>query len=102
MTRTPEAGISIRREGFCRPRRIAPASRTLPSSSSNICLFTAKLLLDDLCELRDLFRSQIRRRSCLSIPRHANLAYPATAFEESAELRIRGDPGLKPAILLIA
>src|SRR5271157_2982433 len=60
MTRTPEARMTVRREGFCRPRRIAPASRTLPSNSSNICFFTAELLFDNPGELRDLLRSRIR------------------------------------------
>src|ERR1035438_7585748 len=59
---TPEEPIKARRDTFCSPRRIAPASRTLPSNSSNICFFTAELLCDNFGELRNLFRSQIRRR----------------------------------------
>src|SRR5580658_3308309 len=117
----------MRRGGFFRPRRIAPASRTLPSSSSNICFFTSKLLFDHSGELRNLFRRQIRRRVlriCVEQQKHvfsrspiiddagaaplssrsnpdANLPYSATTFDQSAELRISGDPGLKPTILLV-
>src|ERR1700733_4865091 len=60
MTRTPEDRTTTRREGFFRPRRIAPASRTLPSSSSNICFFIAEFLFDDSGKLRNLLRGQIR------------------------------------------
>src|ERR1035437_8387361 len=61
MTRTPEERITVRRDGFCWPRKMAPASRTLPSSSSNICLVTAELLFANFGELQNLFRGQIRR-----------------------------------------
>src|SRR5450759_2455397 len=53
MTRTPEGRITVRREGFCWPNKMAPASRTLPSSSSNMCLFTAELLFDNFGEPAD-------------------------------------------------
>src|ERR1039457_5330792 len=125
LTRTPEERITTRRAGFCWPRRIAPASRTLPSSSSNICLFTAELLFDDFGELRNLLRSQIRRRVLrIRVEQqdhvfsyrpivddagatafssrshgHANLAYPTTTSDESAEIWMRSDPRLKFAIL---
>jgi hypothetical protein len=127
MTRTPGERITVRREGFCWPRRIAPASRTLPSSSSNICLFTFKLLFDHLGELRNLFQGQIRRSvlrirveqqdhafsyrpivndagaTALSSRSNGNpsLAYSTTAPDESAEIRIRGDPGLKSTLFLV-
>jgi hypothetical protein len=98
MTRTPEEPITIRRDGFCWPRRIAPASRTLPNSSSNICLFTAELLFDDFGEPRNPGAAAFSSRS----HGHANLAYATTTSDESAELWMRSDPGLKFAIFLIA
>src|ERR1035441_530849 len=86
-----------------------------------------ELLFDNFGELRDLFRGQVRRyvlrirveqqdhvfphrpivydagAAALSprSNRHANLAYPTTTFDESAEVRIRREPGLKVAILLV-
>ncbi len=127
MTRTPEERITVRRDGFRRPRRIAPASRTLPSSSSNICFSTSELLFDDSGELRNLLRRQIHRRvlrvrveqqdhvflycpviddagatSLSSRPnRNSNLTYPTTTLDEGPKFRISGDPGLKSAIRLI-
>src|SRR2546425_10291403 len=61
IARIPEAPTSNRREGFLCPRRIAPPSRTLSSSSSNIFGFIPELLLDQLGELRHLLRGQICR-----------------------------------------
>src|ERR1017187_6219574 len=61
IARTPEEPMEILREGVFSPRRIAPASRTLPKSSSNISLFMTELLFDDSGELRNLLCSQIRR-----------------------------------------
>ena len=127
MTRTPEARTVIRREGFRSPRIMAPASRTLPSSSSNICFFTAELLFNNFGKLRNLFRSQIRsgvlwicveqqdhvfsyrpivddaRAAALAARSNgnANLAYPTTTSDEGAEFRMRSNPQLKSAILLI-
>jgi hypothetical protein len=85
-------------------------------------------IFDNSGELRNLFRRQIRRRvlririeqqnrvfshrpivdnPCASAPSsrsnsNANLAYSTAASNQSAELRIRGDPGLKYVIILIA
>jgi len=118
---TPEEPIKTRRDGFCSPRRTAPASRTLPSNSSKICFFTAELLFDNLGELRNLFRSQIRRHvlririeqqdqvssyrpivddaRAATLPSRSNsdadLAYPTTTSDERAEFRMRGNAGLK-------
>ncbi len=128
IDRTPAARITVRPESLRSPRRIAPASRTLPSSSSNIRCFTAKLLFDDPGEFRNLFRSQIRRsifRICVEQEDHvfsnrpivddagaaalsprsnrnSHLAYPAAAPDGSTGFRVRSDPELKLAILLIA
>src|SRR6185369_1525566 len=62
IARIPEDPTSNRREGFFCPRRIAPPSRTLPSSSSNIFGFIPELLLDYIGELRHLLRCQISRQ----------------------------------------
>src|SRR5258708_25186015 len=62
IARTLEEPTKNRREGFF-PRRIAPPSRTLLKSSSNIFVFIAEFLLDRLGQLRDLFRREIRRRA---------------------------------------
>src|SRR5580658_9976825 len=56
IARIPEDPTSNRREAFLRPRRIAPPSRTLSSSSSNIFGFIPELLLDYLGELHHLLR----------------------------------------------
>ena len=50
-----------RREGFRLPRSIAPPSRTLSSSSSNIFGFIPELRLDYFGELGHLLRGQISR-----------------------------------------
>src|SRR5208283_2714757 len=104
-----------RREGFFCPRRIAPPSRTLLSSSSNISAFIAKLLLDCVGELRHLLSRQIGRRtpgllrpviddagaSALA-PRtncHANIKYAPAALDKSATARIRCQSRLKFYVL---
>src|SRR5438552_3835743 len=61
IARIPEGPTSNRREGFFLPRRIAPPSRTLSSSSSNIFGFIPELLLDCLGKLRYLPLRQISR-----------------------------------------
>jgi len=118
MSRIPEGRITIRREGFRRPRKIPPASRTLPSSSSNISFFTFELPFDDFSKLRNLFRGQIRRfvlRIRVEQQNHVspycpivddagttalssrsdgdtNLTYPAPTLDESTEFRVGGNP----------
>ena len=44
------AGSSNRRDGLLSPRRIAPPSRTLSRSSSNILAFIAELLAETCAE----------------------------------------------------
>lgn len=66
MERTWGASTTNRREGFRSPRKIAPPSRTLPSSSWNIVLskvfaFISKLLFDQSGQLRGLPRRQVCR-----------------------------------------
>src|ERR1039458_2191650 len=61
IARIPEDPTSNRREAFLWPRRMAPPSRTLSSSSSNIFGFIPELLFDYVGELRYLLRGQIGR-----------------------------------------
>src|SRR6202044_290696 len=61
IARIAEGWSSNRRDGFFSPRRIAPPSRTLSSSSSNILAFIAEFLLYCFGKLRHLLESQISR-----------------------------------------
>ncbi len=128
IARIPEDPTSNRRDAFLRPPRIAPPSRTLSSSSSNISAFIPELLLDYLGELRHLPRGQICRRVlririeqqnqissnrpvvndagaptlAARTNRYANLTYSAATLNDRAETRICRQPQLKRPVIFIA
>jgi hypothetical protein len=127
ILRTPEAPITVLREGFFCPRSIAPASRTLSSSSSNISLFISEFPFDNFGELGYLLRSQIRRdvlgigvkqqnqippyrpvvddaRTAALTPRpnpYSDLPNSGAAFDEGTQLRIRSDSRVKLTVLFV-
>src|SRR5262249_33734911 len=59
IARTPDAPIVVRREGSFSPRKTAPASRTLSSSSSNVFFFISKLFFNYAAQLQNLFGREI-------------------------------------------
>src|SRR5271157_103552 len=128
IARIPEGATSNRRVGFFRPRRIAPPSCTLSSSSSNIFGFISELLLDCLAELRHLLQGQIGRHVlrvriqqqnqispyrpivndagapalAARAGRHTNLPYSPATLNQRAETWSCRQPGLKRPVIFIA